>query len=299
MPNQIKEGDEQSGQKGKQGARWGQERRLEFIDYRLRWDGQINRSNLTDFFGISVPQASLDLSEYTQLAPDNLEYDMRARVYRATQLFQPIYATSSLERYLNDLLNIAVQSDVQYGNFLGWRSPVAAVPRLLRRLDTDVVSQILRAIRESEAVQVIYQSMNDPEGSERILTPHSLVHDGYRWHTRAWCHKRGEFRDFLLSRIVEAQNAGPDEERASFDTAWNTCIKVILTAHPGLRPAQRRLIETDYAMVDGEIHLDCRQALLHYLLFQLNLTESQSNQEPEALQLALKNKDEIYELLKR
>lgn len=161
------------------------------------------------------------------------------------------------------------------------------------------MSQILRAIREREAVQVIYQSMSNPEGSERTLTPHSLVHDGYRWHTRAWCHKRREFRDFLLSRIVQAQNAGPDEERTNCDTAWNTYIKVILIAHPKLQPAQRSLIESDYAMVDGEIHLECRQALLHYLLFQLNLTEAQSNQTPEALQLALKNKDEIYTLLKR
>ncbi|EKN3687214.1 helix-turn-helix transcriptional regulator [Serratia proteamaculans] len=299
MSDQFKEGEEQPSQRGRQGARWGQERRLEFIDYRLRWDGQINRSNLTDFFGISVPQASLDLSEYTQLAPDNLEYDMRARVYRSTRLFQPVFATSSLECYLNDLLSVTVQSDLNYGNFLGWRAPVAAVPRLLRRLDTDVVCQILRAIRESETVQVIYQSMSDPEGSKRTLTPHSLVHDGYRWHTRAWCHKRREFRDFLLSRIVQAQNAGPDAERTNCDTAWNTYIKVILIAHPGLRSAQRSLIETDYAMNDGEIHLECRQALLHYLLFQLNLTEVQSNQSPEALQLALKNKDEIYALLKR
>ncbi|HCF8639021.1 TPA: WYL domain-containing protein [Klebsiella pneumoniae] len=299
MSDKFREKDKLASQKGRQGARWGQERRLEFIDYRLRWDGQINRSSLTDFFGISVPQASLDLNEYAKMAPGNLEYDMRARVYRSTKLFKPVFAASSLECYLNDLLRVAVQPEIQFGSFLGWRSPVSAVPRLLRRLDTDVVSQILRAIREREAVQVIYQSMSDPEGSERTLTPHSLVHDGYRWHTRAWCHKRREFRDFLLSRIVQAQNAGPDEERTNCDTAWNTYIKVILIAHPKLQPAQRSLIESDYAMVDGEIHLECRQALLHYLLFQLNLTEAQSNQAPEALQLALKNKDEIYTLLKR
>lgn len=49
MPDNFREGDKQDSQKGRQGARWGQERRLEFIDYRLRWDGQINRSSLTDF----------------------------------------------------------------------------------------------------------------------------------------------------------------------------------------------------------------------------------------------------------
>lgn len=299
MSDQLERGDERQGQKGRQGARWGQERRLEFIDYRLRWDGHINRSDLTDFFGISVPQASLDLSEYAKLAKGNLEYDVRARVYRSTHLFNPIFATSSLECYLNDLLSMAVQSDMRYGSFLGWHAPIAAVPRLLRRLDVDVTSKILRAIRENEVVQVLYQSMTTPDGSERKLTPHSLVHDGYRWHTRAWCHKSQAFRDFLLSRIIQAGQPEPDENRTECDTAWNNWVEVVLIAHPELSPSQRHLIESDYAMTNGEVHLQCRQALLHYLLFQLNLTEAQSKQAPEALQLSLKNKEEIYSLLRQ
>ncbi|WP_236710366.1 helix-turn-helix transcriptional regulator [Pseudomonas sp. RIT-PI-q] len=270
---------------------------MEFIDYRLRWDGQINRSSLTDFFGISVPQASLDLTEYAQLAPGNLEYDMRARVYRATGSFHSVFEASSLERYLEDLLRVAVQPEVPYGSFLGWHSPVAGVPRLGRRLDANIVGEILRAIRECGSVEVTYQSMSDPEGGERKLTPHALVHDGYRWHVRAYCHKREDFRDFSLSRIRNAQNAGPDQERSSMDIAWNRTVEVVIIAHPDLRPAQRRLIESDYAMMNGEIHVACRQALLHYMLFQLNLTDAQAGQRPEALQLALKNRDEILSLL--
>ena len=38
--------------------RWGTERRLEFIDFRLYWEGRVNRADLTREFGISVPQAS-------------------------------------------------------------------------------------------------------------------------------------------------------------------------------------------------------------------------------------------------
>ena len=86
------------------GARWGQERRLEFIDYRLHWDGHLNRSDLTSFFGISVPQSSLDLAEYIKRAPGNLTYDTSTKVYRAPSSFQALFASSSLERYLEDLL---------------------------------------------------------------------------------------------------------------------------------------------------------------------------------------------------
>lgn len=298
MTNESKPTDDQPTSKGRQGARWGQERRLEFIDYRLRWDGQINRSSLTDFFGISVPQASLDITEYTKLAEGNLEYDTRARVYRATESFEAIFESSAVERYLEDLLRVAVQPEVPYGSFLGWQSPVAGVPKLGRRLNADVVGEILRAIREKGSVEVFYQSMTDPEGGERKLSPHALVHDGNRWHARAYCHKREAFRDFSLTRIKRCSYAGSDRERASEDNPWNTMVDVVLTAHPDLSPAKRRLIESDYLMEDGEMHIECRQALLMYLLFQLNLTEDQASQKPEVIQVALKHPEAIRALLK-
>ncbi|MFO5921765.1 WYL domain-containing protein, partial [Pseudomonas aeruginosa] len=129
---------------------------MEFIDYRLRWDGQINRSSLTDFFGISVPQASLDITEYAKLAESNLEYDTRARVYRATESFKAVFPSSAVERYLDDLLRVAVQPEIPYGSFLGWQSPVAAVPKLGRRLNADIVGVILRAIRETGFIEVFH-----------------------------------------------------------------------------------------------------------------------------------------------
>ena len=41
--------------------RWGVEKRLEFIEFRLYWEACINRADITDQFGVSVPQASKDL----------------------------------------------------------------------------------------------------------------------------------------------------------------------------------------------------------------------------------------------
>lgn len=70
-----------------------------------------------------------------------------------------------------------------------------------------------------------------------------------------------------------------------------------MIAHPSLSTAQRHLIESDYSMEDGEIHVKCRQALLLYLLYQLNLKDDQATQRPEVIQLAIKNKDEINNLV--
>lgn len=49
--------------------RWGVEKRLEFIEFRLFWEGGINRADIMEQFGVSVPQASKDLSLYEQKAP--------------------------------------------------------------------------------------------------------------------------------------------------------------------------------------------------------------------------------------
>ena len=45
---------------------WGVERRYEFIEFRLFWQGRINRGDLMDAFGVSTQQASLDLNAYIE-----------------------------------------------------------------------------------------------------------------------------------------------------------------------------------------------------------------------------------------
>ena len=58
---------------------WGVERRLEFIEFKLFWEGHVNRGDLIDKFGISVNQASTDLNRYLGISPDNMGYDKSAK----------------------------------------------------------------------------------------------------------------------------------------------------------------------------------------------------------------------------
>lgn len=280
-------------------ARWGQERRLEFIEYRLQWDRVINRSDLTTFFGISVPQASLDLSEYSRRAAGNLEYDGRTKIYRASTTFSPIFASSTLDRYLEDLLRAAVHPNVPYGSFLGWHPPVANVPRPWRRLDTATVITVVDAIRRTRALQVRYQSFSAPSPASRKLTPHALVSDGYRWHVRAYCHENEEFRDFLLSRMLEIEASSVDEDRSQYDCAWHRIVSLVLAPHPDLTAAHRAVIELDYGMVNGTCLLDCRQALVFYVLQQLGLADETDGKPAHVQQIILANRDQIAEFLPR
>lgn len=73
------------------GLNYAVEQRVRFIDLLLAHYGTIRRGVLSDFYGISIPQASLDLRLYGELAPDNMAYDMRAKLYRRTERFERLY----------------------------------------------------------------------------------------------------------------------------------------------------------------------------------------------------------------
>lgn len=61
------------------------EQRLRLIDFLLSQYGAVNRSAVMDFFGVSMPQASLDIQAYLALAPSNAAYCLTRKTYvRAT-----------------------------------------------------------------------------------------------------------------------------------------------------------------------------------------------------------------------
>lgn len=273
-------------------GRWSQERRLEFIDYRLRWDGRLNRSDLIDFFGISVPQASLDIARYTELAPNNIRYDASARTYLSGTSFKPLFNTDNPQRYLNDLLVSAAGLCSEGSSFLGWAPPVGVTPIPTRVISVDALGRVLQAIRNRETVKVEYQSLTSDEPQARTLSPHALGFDGYRWHVRAFCHARQEFRDFVIARMLGIRPGTASSVSSSDDRAWHTPVTLVIAPHPGLPPAQRKVVELDYGMQNGEARLDCRQALLFYLLRHLGF-EGRQAVTPQAQQIILKNEDEV------
>jgi hypothetical protein len=280
-------------------GRWSQERRIEFIDFRLRWDGRLNRADLTDFFGISVPQASLDIARYSELAPANMEYDRSSRVYLAGRRFQALFSSSSPQHFLDELLASASGALHDGRSLLGYRPSVAVLPRLNRSVSLDVVVALQRAMREKTGLRVLYQSLTRTEPSERTLSPHALAHDGHRWHVRAFCHLRESFRDFVIGRILEVKGPALAAPAGLHDEAWHTTIKLVLAPHPKLPIAHRRAVALDYGMVNGTVALECRQAFLFYVLRHLRLDTPRADTKPEEQQVVLKNRREIERVRRR
>lgn len=271
---------------------WGLERRLQFIDFRLRWEGRINRTDLTEHFGLSIPQASLDIAKYSELASENLRYDKSSKTYLATESFAPCYQRSSAQRFLAELLAAKAGIIDPADSFVGTAPEMDWALPPWRAIDDKTVETMVKAIRQRVAVKVSYQSMTSTDESVRVLSPHALGHDGFRWHVRAYCHKRERFSDFVLARILKIHGLENSNISADDDTEWHTKVTLLLAPNPDLPPPKKRVIELDYGMTEGQVALRCRQALLYYTLRRLGLQKNE-NADPASQQIVLKNRDEI------
>lgn len=244
--------------------RWSQESRLRAIDETVFWEGQVNRAFLQRRFGISVPQATLDLRRYQALAPANLFYDTRRKTYVATAGFVPLFGTPSAEAWL-----AAEEGIVAAG------LPVEAVPLPVRRVDPWLLRRLLAVRRDGRAVRVLYQSMAAPDAAWCWISPAAVAWDGTRWQMRAFNHDAGRFEDLLFPRMLEVAEERPAEPLPA-DDAWERVVIVRLRPAGRLSPGQAAVIAADYGMVDGEVAVPVRAALLFLFVLRLRLDRGDS-----------------------
>lgn len=266
---------------------WGALQRLQFIEFRLLWDGHVNRSDLINAFGISVPQSTLDFREYMQRAPENMNYDKRRKFYLPSETFNPKFISTSAEVYLSQLTTLRISKEPQ-GNvsFIGTEPSFDVLPSNERRVDTETFKIILNASRKKLSLDMHYQSLSTETPTWRRISPHSFASDGLRWHVRAYCHIKNEFRDFVLGRIINIQDELPSEINASDDHDWNIFLKVSISPNPSLSEDQKKIIERDYEMINGVSIISVRKALLFYLKRRLGIDE-RINLNPAAQQVVI------------
>ena len=253
--------------------KWGVGRRLEFIEFRLFWEGSINRSDLVDVFGVSVPQASKDLMLYQERAPGNMDYDTRAKRYVAADQFVLRFLEPDPYVYLAQLRSVAEGAVPAHDSWIAAlpSADVALTPR--RDIDIKVLRKVLDASREGVSLDIFYQSMNKvrPDPIWRRITPHAFGYDGFRWHTRAYCHLEHRFKDFLLPRILDVGAKSEPGEAGEQDWLWNNYFDVVIGPHPALTASQQKVVAKDYGLDQGSGVLAVRYAMLFYVLKRLGL----------------------------
>lgn len=272
--------------------RWGVEKRLEFIEFRLFWEGGINRSDITEKFGVSVPQASKDLNLYEEKAPGNLIYDKSAKRYLTSPRFKPVFLVPEAVAYLNQLRVGDSGAQLSQDTWLAFTPEADSMPVPHRRIEPAVLRSIVAAIRDTQSIEVQYQSMNAnrelPEW--RRITPHAFGDDGLRWHVRAFCHIDRKFKDFVLSRCLDVRACGQPGADPHADTHWRESFEVLLAPNPVLSEAQRGVIAQDYVMEGGKASVPVRKALLYYFQKRLRLDVADFADDPHETPVIVANR---------
>ncbi len=272
---------------------WSVEQRLEFIDFRLFWEGTIRRGDICEKFGVSIQQASIDLAKYRESAPDNLAYDTSKKRYIAATRFKPIFYAPNPDRYLAQLR--AIKEDVisHDDTMIGDLPQCDVLPIPSRDVSAHKLKQILRAIRGGRSISIEYQSMNDrrPEPIWREITPHAIASDGLRWHARAYCHLEERFKDFIISRCLRVGKLDAPHPKATNDQDWDAFFDVVLIPNPAFGDAQKRTIELDYGMKNGSCTVRVRKALLYYFDKRMRLDVGEKHDRPKETPVVVENRN--------
>lgn len=280
--------------------RWGTDQRLEFIEFRLYWEGTLNRADITDRFGVSTAQASADLALYKELAPDNLDYDSSQKHFLASKKFRPRVFQPNADHYLMQLKAIADGVISHENANVAGLPAFDAMPIPHRRVDSKLLRCILQTIRRQKGLKVYYHSMNSarPLPLWRDITPHAFAFDGLRWHVRAYCHLEQRFKDFILSRLLDLGKEVAPEKSAADDVDWQTFFDVVLIPNPKLSTHQRETIALDYEMNEGRVHISVRRALLYYFNKRLRLDVAEHADDPKEAPVVVENKKAFEEALR-
>jgi predicted DNA-binding transcriptional regulator YafY len=143
-------------------------------------------------------------------------------------------------------------------------------------------------------VEITYRSMSEPQPHKRMLSPHTIVHVGRRWHVRAYCSDKKQFRDYALGRIMDANLIEmPSEKFMDDDKAWMTEVRVRLVAHPDLTPEQESVIRFEYFKNTSARVVVCRGALVSYFIQEIRAAIDTRKQCLPDYQLAVSNIKEV------
>ncbi|RRQ24776.1 WYL domain-containing protein [Guyparkeria sp. SCN-R1] len=273
--------------------KWDLRQRLKLLECTVLLNGWVRTQALTESFGISRAQASKDFAVYQALAPDNLVYNRSQKYYEPGDRFAALLLSGRTSELL-DVLAALPGEDRPVVALAAAGPNVELLRPLERELDLGILRVVSAAASNGHRLRVDYQSMRRPHPRPIELSPHTLVYSGFRWHLRAFSHEHGEYRDFVLARMGNAE-ALPDRPGAprDDDADWFEEVTLRVGVHPDLAPAQQAVIAADYGMVNGERRVTVRRALLPYLLRLMQIEPEREHSDPVVQQIRLLNPEVV------
>lgn len=243
-----------------------QRERLNYLEFRLSFTGQVTRADLIKRFGISEAAATRDLAIYRDEAGSNLEFDTVAKFYRVSRHFSFFYLQDVDTKQLIRAIVHGIGND--FGSEPELLVP-CELPPSMQFPAADVLATVSRAICQNAVLRIAYHSASGDHGPREIV-PLSLVGTGLKLMVRAYCRRKNTFSDFVLARFKTAEviwDAVPSAaESKENDDEWNRMLKLELMPHPAESPEKNAMTKQEFQMVDGVHVLRVRAALAVYVL---------------------------------
>ena len=247
-------------------AGWSEQQRLLFVERLLFWRGTINRRDLCDHFGISLPQATKDLVAYTTLNASACQYDVRRKCYVASHKMQTVLQAPNFSEAM-EMIGTAMADAPEAGEFvLGFSRPSRVADQASHR-------KLSLAACQRACVEVAYWSVRSGESEKRWISPRAFGFDGLRWHVRALCQRDGVFKDFVVGRFQSVGRSKPCPHADAVDADWLESETLVIRPNPKLSANQRTALEMDYGMQDGKLQLTVRRAMRFYTLRRLGFVK--------------------------
>jgi len=255
--------------------------RIEDLETVLIWEGELDNEGIRELLGVKAVWASRLLGALAKA--------MGRRAKRETP-YAPLKFVSktplegshrSPDAYLQVIAGSKDRKRQQLVEDA--RLDLAAAPPA-------VFSAVFRAISSGTGLRLVYRSMSTPAGTARLVFPHALVRAPRRWHMRAWCTERKDFRDFTLGRVASAHIL---EAVAPYgrndDEEWNSRLELELVAHPAMNPEQQDMIAAEYFGGAKSLRLEVRKCLAAYIIQDLRLAMDVHRHVPPEYQLLVNN----------
>jgi predicted DNA-binding transcriptional regulator YafY len=273
--------------------KWDVRQRLILLETTLLMVGWIRIQAIMDTFGISRAQASKDFQYYQIARPKNLRYNKSAKYYEVGDGFVPLLLTGKTSELLS-VFHTPHTPNPPVLSLSAYQPNAAAISPLDREIDLEVFRLISCAAYNHQKIKIRYQSLMQAGPQDRILSPHTLVFSGYRWHIRAYSNHHQQYRDCVLARIkgipelINETGISDSEDRG-----WHTEVPIIIGVHPDLPDTHKQVIANDYGMTNKQIVVNIKGALVNYFLKLMHLEPSREHPDPKVQQIVVLNKDVV------
>jgi predicted DNA-binding transcriptional regulator YafY len=249
---------------------------FEYIELILAYEGVVTNQHVRQQFGVASVQASRILAAYRDKYPRNIQVlsgEGKGR-YGPKPGFTPEIATLGIDNYFS----IAAKHKHRF--------QIEDLRQDFTEVSPEKFRIIHKAMVDGAAVQILYRSMNHPDGVQRIIHPLAFAFAGRRWHLRAFDEMTAAHRDFNLARIFEAAEAVKSVDTPT-DSDWEEVVTLDLRAHPQLSEAQKRLIRDEFFKGTAGRQVRVRRSLVKYFLREMEVAEDADKQKPPEFNLHL------------